>query len=317
MSQIHPALYVRRGMAPFFRLPSAEVEAGPAAYHGAEVVLLGVPWDGGTTHQPGARFAPWAVRRSSAMLQSYHRIHQVDVFGSLACVDGGNVMFPPFSAEAARALIEEEVKAVLGAGAAPFLVGGDHSITWPVLRAMAEHHGPLAVVHLDAHLDTSTGELWGDDYHHGTPFRHALQTGAISYGGLHQVGIRGPLASAEDLQFGASYGAQVYGPEVLERESASQLALRIRETIGDRPTYLSFDVDGVDPAYAPGTGTPVPGGLSAKETISLLQGLAGLNVVGMDVVEINPSLDQGDRTASLGAHLLYEGLALLALRRRR
>lgn len=317
MSQLHPALYVRQGQIPFFRLPTVDVSQGPGAYRGAEVVVLGVPWDGGTTHQPGARFAPWEVRRVSAMIQPYHPVHEVDVFQALACVDGGNVMISPFSATAARELITQEIAAVLGAGALPFVVGGDHSVTLPILRAIAAVHGPVQVVQLDAHLDTSTGDLWGDDFHHGTPFRHALSEGLILQGGLHQVGIRGSFGDAEERAFGARHGAQVYGAELIEDLGIRSVATRIRAALGDRPTYLSFDVDGLDPASAPGTGTPVPGGLSAREVLGLLQALRGIKVVGMDVVEICPSRDTHDLTARLGAQLLYEGLALAAVARAR
>lgn len=315
MSQLHPALYVRQGQIPFFRLPTVDVSRGPEAYRGAEVVLLGVPWDGGTTHETGARFAPWEVRRVSAMIQAYHPVHEVDVFQALACVDGGNVMFSPFSAAAARESITQEIAAVLAAGALPFVVGGDHSVTLPILRAIAAVHGPVQVVQLDAHLDTSTGELWGDDFHHGTPFRHALSEGLIVQGGLHQVGIRGSFGDAEERAFGARHGAEVYGAERIEELGIRSVATQIRGALGDRPTYLSFDVDGVDPAFAPGTGTPVPGGLSAREVLVLLQALRGTKIVGMDVVEICPSGDAHDRTVHLGAQLLCQGHALAGIAR--
>jgi len=188
--------YLRHGQTPFFRLPMADfTREGAAAYEGAGAVLLGVPYDGGTTYQPGARLAPYHVRRVSAFLQTFHPVHEVDVFGALAPLDGGNVAFPPFDPTAVRDLVQAEVARVLAAGAVPVLVGGDHSIVLPALRALAARHGPVAVVHVDAHLDTSDGETWGCDFHHGTPLRHALAEGLIERGQLHQIGVRASLAS--------------------------------------------------------------------------------------------------------------------------
>lgn len=278
-------------------------------------MLLGVPWDGGVTYQPGARFAPYEVRRVSALVQGFHPTHEVDVFRALRVVDGGNVALPPFDAPAARALVRAEVSNVVAAGAAPFVIGGDHSIALPVMQALAEAYGPLCVVHVDAHLDTSTGELWGDAYHHGTPFRHALADGLIAPGGLFQVGVRANWGHPEEGSFAAQHGATQYDMDRIADEGVVALATRIVEAVRGRPVYLSFDVDGVDPAFAPGTGTPVPGGLSSREAVRLLRSLAGVNLVGMDLVEICPALDHADLTVHLGAQLLFEGLALRAVHR--
>jgi agmatinase len=299
-------------MTPFFRLPMADVEAA-SPYAGAGAVLLGVPFDASTTYQPGARFAPWSVRRVSAAIEGFHPAHKVAVFDRLRPVDGGNVVFPPFNAGVAREMIQAEIAAVLRAGAVPFALGGDHSIALPCLRAAAKVHGPLAVVHVDAHFDTSTGEVWGDDFHHGTPLRHALHEGLIERGQLHQVGVRATWGGPEEGAFAASHGAEAYGMGAIEDWGAHELARRIRERIGTRPTYVTFDIDAVDPAFAPGTGTPVPGGLTAREAIRFLGGLAGVRLVGMDLVEVLPALDHADVTSHLAARLLYEGLALAAV----
>jgi agmatinase len=314
MSQMSPIEYVRQGMTPFFRLPLAAVDAA-APYAGAGAVLLGVPFDAGTTYQPGARFAPWSVRRVSAAIEGFHPEHKIGVFERLRPVDGGNVVFPPFDASIAREMIEAEVAAVLGAGAVPLAVGGDHSIALPCLRAAAKVHGPLAVIHVDAHLDTSTGAIWGDDHHHGTPLRHAIEEGLIERGQLHQIGVRATWGGPEDGSLAASHGASLYGVDLVSDVGAREVATRIRERIGARPTYVTFDIDAVDPAYAPGTGTPVAGGLSAREAIRLLAGLAGVRLVGMDVVEVSPMLDHADITSHLAARLLFEGLALAAIAR--
>jgi agmatinase len=307
--------YLRHGQTPFFRLPTADFErVGTAVYAGAGAVVLGVPYDGATTYQPGARLAPYHVRRVSAFVQGFHPFPEVDVFAALQAVDGGNVAFPPFNPRLVRELIQGEVARILACGAVPFLLGGDHSIVLPALRAIAARHGPVAVVHVDAHLDTSDGETWGEEFHHGTPLRHALAEGLIERGQLHQVAIRASLGSADEGALAREHGARLYGmPEVASR-GVEAIAADVRRAVGLRNVYLTFDVDAVDPAFAPGTGTPVPGGLSSREAMALLRGLAGINLVGMDVVEVAPPLDHADLTSHLAAHLLYEGLALAALR---
>ena len=311
MSQQSAFEYLSHGQIPFFRLPVAPVALGVARGTGA--VLLGAPYDGGTTYRPGARLAPFEVRRVSALVQGYHPSHDLAVFERLVAVDGGNVVFPPFDAAAVRDRVEGAVAAVVGAGAVPFLVGGDHSVALPALRAVAKRHGPLAVVHVDAHLDTSGPETWGERFHHGTPFRHALEEGLVAPGQLHQLGVRGPRGDVRDAEPGAIRGAHVHTMEELVERGVKAVTAEVREALGDRPVYLSFDVDAVDPAFAPGTGTPVPGGLSSREALLLVRGLAGVNLVGMDLVEVCPPYDHADLTSHLAAYLLFEGLALAAL----
>jgi agmatinase len=303
--------YLSHGQIPFFRLPLAPVASG--ALREARAVLLGVPYDGGTTYRPGARLAPFEVRRVSALVQGYHPSHRIAVFDRLNAVDGGNVAFPPFDAAAVRERVEAAVASVVGVGAVPFVVGGDHSLTLPALRAVARRHGPLAVVHVDAHLDTSGPETWGERFHHGTPFRHALDESLVATGQLHQIAIRGPWGSAGDAEPGAARGACVHTVEDVAARGIPAIAAAVRHAVGDRPVYLSFDVDAVDPAFAPGTGTPVPGGLTSREALQLVRELAGVALVGMDVVEVCPPLDHADITSHLAAHLLFEGLALAAL----
>lgn len=301
--------YLRHGQTPFFRLPTALSLAEPT-----DAVVLGVPHDGGTTYQPGARFAPYHVRRTSGLVQPYHPVHRVDVFSRVSAVDGGNVVFPPFDRGAMREAIAGAIGDVIAANAVPFVVGGDHSISTPILHAIATAHEPLAVLHIDAHFDTSGPETWGDDHHHGTPIRHALSSGWIAPGALASIGIRGPWGGPDDADIVRRHDALVASPQDLETRGMARIVSEIRERFAKRPVYVTIDVDGLDPAFAPGTGTPVPGGLSTREVFSLVRGLAGLNLVGMDVVEIAPALDHSDLTCHLGAHLLFEGLALLAVR---
>jgi len=303
--------YLSHGQIPFFRLPMAPVAGGVP--QGVGAVILGVPYDGGTTYRPGARLAPFEVRRVSALVQGYHPLHRLAVFDRIRVVDGGNVAFPPFDAAAVRGRVEGAVAAVVESGAVPFLVGGDHSVALPGLRAVAHRHGPLAVVHVDAHLDTSGPEVWGERYHHGTPLRHALEEGLIAQGQLHQIGIRGPWGDAREAELGAMHGARVHTAEDVADRGVASIAAEIRHEVRGRPVYLSFDVDAVDPAFAPGTGTPVPGGLTSREALQLVRELAGIRLVGMDVVEVCPPLDHADVTSHLAAHVLFEGVALPAL----
>jgi agmatinase len=302
--------YIRSANTPFFRLPQAST-GDPGSLAGAQVAFLGATFDSGTTYQPGARVAPYHVRRLSALVQGYHPIHRRDVFNSLHAVDAGNIAFPPFDPNAMREAVAAEVGTVLAAGAVPFLAGGDHSIALPALRALAKKHGPVAVVHVDAHLDTSGPEVWGATHHHGTPFRHAIEEGLIERERLVQVGLRGPWGTAGDGDVSLAHGARHVTAEEVQARGMAAVAAEVRERVYGRPVYVSFDIDAVDPAFAPGTGTPVPGGLTSREALQLLRGLAGVHLAGMDLVEVCPMLDHADLTSLLGAHMLFEGVALV------
>ncbi len=301
--------YLGHGQIPFFRLGCADPRHLP---EGARAVVLGVPTDAGTTYQPGARLAPWHVRRVSALVQAWHVHHALDPFEATGAVDGGNVVFPPFDRDAGRAAIDDAVANVVAHGAVPFLVGGDHTIALPALRAASRAHGPLTVIHVDAHLDTSGPEAWGDAWHHGTPIRHALDEGLVADGQLWQLAVRGPWGSAADGAPGDRHGARRVDADALAA-AITDVAREIRTDARDRPVWITFDVDAVDPAFAPGTGTPVPGGLTSREALALVRALAGIRLVGMDVVEVCPPLDHADVTSHLAAHLVYEGLALAAI----
>ena len=283
----------------------------------ADVAILGVPHDGGTTYQPGARFAPYHVRRVSALVQGHNPHHNLDVFARLRCVDGGNVVFPPFDRAAMRAAVEAEVRRLAAVRTAPIMIGGDHSITLPALRALAKQFGPLAVVHFDAHLDLSSAEAWGDDNHHGTPIRHAIEEGLIEAGQLYQIGIRGPRGGAGDDAIARAQGHTIITADAVGEREPKRVCAELRERIGTRPVYVTFDIDAVDPAFAPGTGTPVPGGLTAREALAMMRGLAGLSVIGGDVVEVCPPLDHADVTSHLASHLVWELLATIAITQHR
>jgi agmatinase len=311
MTQQSAFEYLAHGQTPFFRLPLAPVVKG--VERGPRAVVVGVPYDGGTTYRPGARLAPFELRRVSALVSGYHPIHDLSVFDRLSTVDGGNVVFPPFDAAAMRRAVEEASASILSAGAVPFVFGGDHSVALPVLRAAARQHGPLAVIHVDAHFDTSGPETWGERFHHGTPMRIAIEEQLVAPGQLHQVGARGPWKSPADAEPAARHGASFHTADDVAERGAATIGAEIRRAVGSRPVYVSFDVDAVDPAFAPGTGTPVPGGLTSREALTILRALAGVRLVGMDMVEVSPPHDHADLTSILAAHLLFEGLALAAL----
>jgi agmatinase len=309
MTQATALEFIRSARTSFFRLP-LRGELGPAP----DAVLMGVPYDGGTTYRPGARFAPFRVREASLFLSSFHPELGVDVFARIAAVDGGNVPAPSFGAAAMRAAVEAMTDEIVGVGAAPVLIGGDHSITLPALRAVARTHGPVALLHIDAHFDTSDGSIWGERHHHGTPIRDAIEEGLVDTTASAQIGVRGPWRSQQEAAWSERHGVRVFSTHDVTLAGPEVIAAAVSARVGRRPLYVSFDVDALDPAYAPGTGTPVPGGLSSREAFGLLRGLAGLRVVGGDVVEVCPPCDRDDATALVAAHLAFELLALLAVR---
>lgn len=296
--------YVRHGMTPFFGLPCVD-PASDEPYAGARAVLLGVPYDGGVTQQPGARFGPYHVRRASIFVANSAILESFDG----GAVDGGNIPAPLRSPAGMRDAVEHEIGAVLAAGATPMVVGGDHSILLPILRAVAKRHGPVAVVHVDAHTDTAPeSEFYGGDaFHHGAPMRHALRENLIAPGQLHQIGIR----MGHDAALTKEYDVKIHDIDEVADRGVRAIVDEVRDAIGDRPTYLTFDIDAVDPAFAPATGTPAVGGLTSREALRIVRSLAGVRLVGMDLVEVLPALDHADLTVTLAASLLMEGLGLV------
>jgi agmatinase len=273
-------------------------------------VICGAPFDGGTTFRPGARFGPRAVRAASALTRGFHPDPGVDLFEHLRCADGGDILCVPMSIERTLAAIEARVAELAGARALPVLVGGDHTITLGALRALAKVHGPLGLLHFDAHSDTF-GPAWGVDVHHGTVFRNALEEGLLRPADVLQIGIRGPFTAKEDLAFADKHGLRVITIDEVKRDPSAVQA-RIDEVSRRGACYVTFDMDSVDPAYAPGTGTPVPGGLTSHEALTLVRALHGGHVVGADVVEISPDHDVAGNTALLAATLLAQLLAAVA-----
>ena len=292
------------GPATFARLPTA-AEVGRA-----DVAVLGVPFDSGVSYRPGARFGPAHVRAGSRLLRPYNPELDVEPFGGKQVVDAGDVAVNPFDIGAAVATIETAARALTADGTRLVTLGGDHTITLPLLRAAHALHGPVAVLHFDAHLDT-WDTYFGEPYTHGTPFRRAAEEGLLDQQrGLH-VGIRGPLYSRRDLPDSADLGFDVVHSVQLEDLGVAGVVERMRQRLGDRPVYVSVDIDVLDPAHAPGTGTPEPGGLTSRELLAILRGLAGAHVVGADVVEVAPAYDHAEITGIAAAHVVYELLSVL------
>ncbi|MEA2385261.1 MAG: agmatinase, partial [Solirubrobacteraceae bacterium] len=282
-------------------------------WENADVAVLGVPFDTATSFRPGARFGPAAVREASLLQRPWHPALGVDVFGALSVIDGGDVDVTPGNAERTAAQIDERLRPVIAAGATPLVLGGDHSIVLGELRAHARAHGAVGVVLLDAHADTWDA-YYGERYFHGTPFRRALEEGLIDPERSLLAGMRGSLYAASDLDEPRSWGFEIVPCDELRTWTAAQYGARVRERIGDGPAYLSFDIDVLDPAFAPGTGTPEIAGLLPHEAIGFLRALAGIRFTGYDVVEISPPYDgPGQITALNGASIAYELLALSAV----
>jgi len=293
------------GICTFFRLP----------YHtdvnDLDVSVLGVPWDGSVSFRPGARFGPRAVREASVLMRAYSPEADVRPFDAIKVADAGDISVVPHDAAATAANIEEHVGRAIEHGGKTVCVGGDHSIALPILRAMAKKHGPVGLVHFDAHSDTYPA-AWGNEYHHGTPFRKAVEEGILDPARVIQIGLRGGLAGVDDYAFARQKGFRmVFLDELMERGTRA-VADAIRE-VAKGKVYLSMDVDAVDPAYAPGTGTPVPGGLTSREALHLIRACKGLDIVGADVVEFSPPYDVQQITALLAAQMAWEAVVLMAV----
>jgi len=293
------------GPATFARLPRREdVDV-------CDVAVLGIPFDSGVTYRPGARFGPQGIRNGSRLLRGYHPALDVSPFQAQQVADAGDVACNPFDIAEAIAQIEAATDEVLDSATKLLSIGGDHTIALPLLRAMHRRHGPLALVHFDAHLDT-WDTYFGAAYTHGTPFRRAWEEGLLLEDKATHVGIRGPLFSPDDLDDDARFGFEIVTAMDVLDEGRRVIADRIRERLGDAPVYVSIDIDVLDPAFAPGTGTPEAGGLTSRELLGILRGLVGTNLVGADIVEVAPPFDHAEVTAVAASHVAYELLAVFA-----
>lgn len=280
-------------------------------------VLYGVPFDSGVTFRPGARFGPRAIRDASQYVKRYHIEHDIDICDVLSMADGGDAPVQPFDCHENA---ERAAKFALGLGEPAhtrlLAVGGDHSIAYANIKATWERRGRpqggLALIHFDSHLDTIDATL-GEKWSHASPFRRAVEDGLIDPRRMLSIGIKGPLNTPRDLDYARESGVTIITYERLQREGTATID-RFVQSLTSAETYLTFDIDVIDPAYAPGTGTPSPGGLTSAEALSLLRRLRGVNIVGADVVEVLPDRDIAQNTALLAGHIIFEILALDALR---
>lgn len=292
------------GLASMMRLPMATSPVGLNA------AFIGVPLDIGTSHRPGTRFGPRQIRAESALIRPYNMATGAAPFDSLQVADLGDVPINTYSLAKSVEIITDFYRPVLAAGCIPLTLGGDHTIALPILRAMAERHGPVALVHVDAHADVND-EMFGERIAHGTPFRRAVEEGLLQGDKVWQIGLRGSGYAADDFDWPRQQGFTVVPAHEVWWQSLAPLMARVRESTGNAPCYLSFDIDGIDPAYAGGTGTPEIGGLTVPQALEIVRGCRGLNLVGCDLVEVSPPYDTSGNTALLGANLLYEMLCVL------
>ncbi|GAB5437040.1 agmatinase [Falsiruegeria mediterranea] len=288
----------------FMRLPQAD------SLEGLDVAVLGIPQDVGTSWRSGTRFGPKQIRAESAMIRPYNMATGAAPFDSLQIADIGDLAINTFSLAESLKIIKDSYDGILTHDLIPVGMGGDHSITLPILRAIAGKHGPVALVHVDAHADVND-EMFGERETHGTVFRRAYEEGLIQADKTYQIGIRGSGYAASDFTEAQGWGFQHFPAHELWHRSLAPLGAEIRRDIGDRPVYVTYDIDSLDPAYAPGTGTPEIGGLTTPQALELIHALKGLNIVGCDLVEVSPPYDTSGNTALTAANLLYELLCVL------
>jgi agmatinase len=294
------------GIRTFMRLPHV------TDLEDVDFAIVGVPFDTGGTYRVGARFGPAGIRENSALLRPYNPALDVQIFSICSGVDYGDLPITPGYLPESHQQIEEGARRVMDGGTIPVFMGGDHSISLPLLRAAARRHGPLALVHFDSHSDLWHSYFGGKDTH-GTPFRRALEEGLLDTTRSSQIGLRGSLYDSEDLQMSYEAGFQVVTGLQLHQQGVDETIQQVVGRIAEGPAYLSFDIDFVDPAFAPGTGTPEAGGFTGAQCLQLIRGLAGVNFIGFDLVEVMPPYDPAGITSLLAANLIYEFISLIAL----
>ena len=291
------------GIATMMRLPHAPSPAG------LDVGFVGVPFDIGTSNRAGARFGPRQIRTESCLIRPYNMATRAAPFDSLQVADIGDIAINTFNLQKSVAIIEAAYDEILAAGCKPLTMGGDHTISLPILRALKKQHGPVGIVHIDAHADIND-HMFGEPVAHGTPFRRAIEEGLIEPKRMVQIGLRASGYAADDFDWPREQGVRVVQAEECWYKSLAPLMAEVREQLGAGPVYLTFDIDGLDPAYAPGTGTPEIGGLSVHQGLEIVRGCRGLDLVGGDLVEVAPAYDTSGNTALVAANLLFEMLCV-------
>jgi len=282
-----------------------------------DVAIVGIPFDAGTSYRPGARFGPQAIRQASRHLRTqYHPAYDTEPFAEQQVADAGDISCNPYNIEKAVLEIQKGATDLLGKVDRIISLGGDHTIALPLLRAVNHYHGPVALVHFDAHLDT-WDTYYGAPYTHGTPFRRAAEEKLFLESASMHVGIRGPLYSRDDLKNDKELGFKVIHCDEFQSEGIDHVVKRFRDRVGDNPMYLSIDIDVLDPAHAPGTGTPEIAGMSSRELVGVLRGLAGLDIISADVVEVSPAYDHAELTSLSAATTVFEITNLFAYSKKR
>ena len=292
------------GIATMMRLPHAPSAAG------LDVAFVGVPFDIGTSNRGGARFGPRQIRAESCLIRPYNMATRAAPFDSLQVADIGDIAINTFNLQKSVAIIEAAYDEILGHDCKPLTLGGDHTISLPILRALHKQHGPVGIVHVDAHADIND-HMFGERIAHGTPFRRAIEEGLIEPTRMVQIGLRASGYEAEDFDWPRQQGVRVVQAEECWYQSLAPLMAEVREQLGAGPVYLTFDIDGLDPAYAPGTGTPEIGGLTVHQGLEVVRGCRGLDLVGGDLVEVAPAYDTSGNTSLVAANLLFEMLCVL------
>jgi guanidinobutyrase len=292
------------GPGTMMRLPAA------ASAEGLDACFVGIPMDIGASHRAGTRFGPRQIRQESTMIRPYNMATRAAPFDSLQVADIGDIPTNTFDLKKSVAIIEEHYDQILQAGCIPLGLGGDHTLVYPILRAMAKQHGPVGLIHVDAHADIND-QMFGEKIAHGTPFRRAIEDGAIDCHRAIQIGLRGSGYAADEFDWTRSKGFRVVPAEECWHKSLTPLMAEVRAMMGDGPVYLSYDIDSLDPAFAPGTGTLEVGGLTIWQGLEIVRGCRGLNLVGCDLVEVSPPYDPAGTTALVAANLLFEMLCVL------
>jgi agmatinase len=293
------------GIGTFARLPLIDEVTN------VDVALVGIPFDTGVSYRPGARFGPSHVRESSRLLRPFNPSVSKEPFSTQQVVDAGDIAVNPFHIDEALSQIERGSRALHERAGRLITIGGDHTIALPLLRTMAAKHGPISVVHFDAHLDT-WDSYFGEDYTHGTPFRRASEEGLIDREGSMHVGIRGPLYSSKDLDQDKSLGFEIFSSIEFDDIGVKGAIEKVQARVQNRPMYISIDIDVLDPSHAPGTGTPEAGGLTSRELLAVIRSFANMNIVGADVVEVAPAYDHAQMTGIAASHVIYELLSAMA-----
>ncbi|MGB0181198.1 MAG: agmatinase [Candidatus Puniceispirillales bacterium] len=298
------------GVPSFMRLPV--VDETHARASDVDIGIVGVPWDGGTTNRPGARHGPRQLRDLSTMIRATHPVSHISPFKMVNCADLGDCPINPADLEDTMKRVTAFYANLKSRGITPMTAGGDHLVSLPVLRGLAGDT-PVGMIHFDAHTDLFDSYFDGFKYTHGTPFRRAIEEGLLDPKRVVQIGIRGTMYDGEDIEWGRANGVTIITMDEFAEQSIADVMKQARHIVGDQPTYVSFDIDCIDPAFAPGTGTPEIGGFTTREAQLLVRQLKGLNLIGADLVEVSPPFDESGNTAWVGVSMIFEILCMLAV----